>query len=268
MADKSTVLYSTRDGVGVLTLNRPESLNALDMETLAELRRVVAHAATDTAARALLVSGEGRGFCAGGDLKQMLSSWIAAGPGRPRTGALEGAGDLHQAVSMLARMPKPVVCAVNGPAAGAGVGLALTGDVVWAAESATFTLAYTAIGLSPDGGTTYFLPRVVGPKRAAELLLTNRKLDAQEALQIGLVSRVLADEELLPAAEQIAKQLAAGPTRAYAEVRTLLRDSLRNGLEDQMEDERQAIARSVMTGDFAEGVTAFVQKRQPTFGGK
>jgi 2-(1,2-epoxy-1,2-dihydrophenyl)acetyl-CoA isomerase len=254
------------DGVATITLNRPDALNALGEVEMAELADVVRRVAVDTSVRAVLLTGAGRAFCAGGDVKRMLSGW-GDQPGSREAGALTGAGALHEAVSGLRRMPKPVLCAVNGVAAGAGVGIALAGDIVWAAESATLTLAYTAIGLSPDGGTTFFLPRAVGPTRAMEYFLTNRKLSAAEALQVGMLSRVFPDDELLPEARALVQRLAQGPTRAYAEVKSLVSASLRNGLETQLENERQGIVRSVSTDDFAEGVAAFVAKRSPRFQG-
>ena len=267
MSDSNPISYDVAEGVARLTFNRPEAFNALSMETLVLLGEHVDQIINDRRVRALLITGAGRAFCAGGDVKQMLADRDAAGGRYPPHVAMRGAAGLHTAIAGLARMPKPVICAVNGVAAGAGVGLALAGDIVWAAESATFSLAYTGIGLSPDGGTTHALPRAVGPMMATELLLTNRRVDAQEALRIGLVSRVCADQELITESEKLAAQLAQGPTRAYAEAKALVRQSLRNGLETQMELERQGIGRSAMSDDFAEGIAAFVDKRKPVFQG-
>jgi 2-(1,2-epoxy-1,2-dihydrophenyl)acetyl-CoA isomerase len=264
---EEVVLYELVDGVGCVTLNRPDSLNALSRETLLRLREVAEAAAMDDAVRAVLITGAGRAFCAGGDVKMMMSGMTQAGE-TPQGAVLSGAADLHHAISAFTRMPKPVVCAANGAAAGAGVGLALSADILWAAESATFKLAYTAIGLSPDGGTTFALPRRVGPKLATELFMTNRSLSAQEALSVGLVTRVLPDDELLTEARKLAGKLAQGPTRSFAEVKALVSQSLRNGLETQLENERQGIARSVVTRDFMEGVMSFVEKRPPQFEGE
>lgn len=267
--------YTLSDAVAHIELNRPEVLNALDTPALARLADTVERAALEPEARAVLLSGAGRAFCAGGDLKHMLGAWAqdksesdkseSDRSESPQTGALEGAGHLHRAISGLRRTPKPVVCAVNGAAAGAGVGLALAGDIVWAAASASFTLAYTAIGLSPDGGTTFFLTRAVGPTRAVEYFLTNRKIDAEEALRVGLISRVVPEEALFTEAQKLARKLAQGPASAFAEVKQLVSASLRSGLEEQLESERQAIARSVATADFREGVQAFAEKRRPQF---
>ncbi|MCC6748580.1 MAG: enoyl-CoA hydratase/isomerase family protein [Deltaproteobacteria bacterium] len=259
--------FEVADGVGRLTLNRPEARNALTLEVIDGLRRAATQAAGDPAIRALLITGTDRAFCAGADVKRMMTPEVLVGR-TPREAALDTTDVLHRMVTALYRLPKPVICAVNGAAAGAGLALAMIGDVVWASASATFRAAYTAIGLSPDGGSTFLLPRVVGPRLAAELMLTNRTLTAEDAHGIGLVSRVLPDGELLPAAEELARQLAGGATQAFAELKALLRATPRSDLETQLEDERQAVARAVGTADFAEGVMAFIQKRPPNFSGR
>jgi len=266
--DTDRVHVRVSERVALLTIDRAESLNALDRATLRALRRAAVTAAEDPDVGAILLTGTGRAFCVGADLKQMATGGMAEGNESPREAVFATAGELHHLISALARAPKPVICAVNGTTAGAGVGIALACDVVWAARSSTFKLAYTAIGLSPDGGTTFFLPRLVGWKLAAEFFFTNRKLTADEALGFGLVSRVEADADLLPAARALAAELARGPTRAFAEVKALLRVSGHNGLETQTEEERQAIARSFASADFAEGIAAFLAKRAPVFGGE
>jgi 2-(1,2-epoxy-1,2-dihydrophenyl)acetyl-CoA isomerase len=265
--DSQPVSVTSSGGVAQLSFNRPEALNALDRDTLRTMRQAAQCAAADPGVGAILLTGNGRAFCAGADLKRIATGEMAERSESPQEAVLATASDLHHLISALARAPKPVICAVNGAAAGAGVGIALACDVVWAARSATFKLAYTAIGLGPDGGTTFFLPRLVGLKRAAELFFTNRKLTADEALDIGLVTRVEADADLLAAARTLASELARGPTRAFAEVKALLRVSGQNGLETQTEEERQAIARTFATADFAEGISAFLAKRTPVFRG-
>ncbi|MBK8481813.1 MAG: enoyl-CoA hydratase/isomerase family protein [Proteobacteria bacterium] len=264
--DTARVRYEVSAGVATITLDRPRALNALDPPTLAALREAASRAALDDAARAVLLTGAGRAFCAGGDVKQMRV-WTAAGRAASTAAVLAEASVLHQAIATLYRLPKPLICAVNGLTAGAGVGLALVADVVWAARSATFTLAYTTLGLSPDGGSTFLLPRAVGAALAAELLLTNRTLDAGEAQRCGLVSRVLDDQVLAQEAVALAQRLAQGPTRAYAELRALLHGSGLHGFETQLELERLAIGRSAGTEDFVEGVAALSERREPRFGG-
>jgi 2-(1,2-epoxy-1,2-dihydrophenyl)acetyl-CoA isomerase len=176
---------------------------------------------------------------------------------------------LHAAVANLRRTPKPVVTAVHGPAAGAGVGLALCGDIVWASKEATFTLAYTKIGLAPDGSTTYAVTRLVGEKKAMELFLTGETVSAEEALRLGLVTKLFATpDELKKEALAMAERLAAGPTVAYGLAKACVVEALREGLETQLERERQAIARACLTEDFMEGVSAFIQKRPAEFKGR
>ena len=262
-----TVRYEVASGVATITLDRPQALNALDPPLLAALREAASRAERDETARAVLITGAGRAFCAGGDVKEMRA-WTAAGAAASAAAVLDGAAVLHQAISTLYRLPKPVVCAVNGLVAGAGLGLALVADVAWAARSASFTLAYTALGLSPDGGTTFLLPRAVGPALAAELFLTNRTLDAEEAHRCGLVARVLDDAALAGEAQALAQRLAQGPTRAFAELRALLRSSGLHGLETQLELERLAIGRSAGSDDFVEGVAALAERRAPRFRGR
>ncbi len=259
-----SVLYEVAGGVARVILNRPEALNALDLAVISRLREVFAAAAADEV-RAVLLTGSGRAFCAGGDVKAMLGMEDAASR---QEAMLDAVGELHRMLASLYLLPKPVVAAVNGAAAGAGVGLALACDVAWAARSATFTLAFTGIGVSPDSGTTYLLPRAVGPRLASELLLTNRRLSAEEALAAGLVTRVVDDGELEGLAGKLAARLARGPTRAYARTKELLRRSFADRFEAQLENERQEVGRSAVTDDFVEGLRAFVEKRRPEFRGE
>ncbi len=262
------VIYEESDGVAHVTLNRPEAFNALDLATISRLNEIV-ETATNDRIRAVLLTGAGPAFCAGGDIKTMLTATGDAGRGAAASEAmLVGVGELHRALHGFSRLPKPVIAAVNGAAAGGGVGLMLAADVAWAASSAVFTLAFTGIGVSPDSGTTFHLPRAVGPKLAAELFFTNRQLAADEALAVGLVSRVLGDDELLPQCRKLAGRLARGPSLAYARVKALLRSSNACDLETQLGNEARELGNSAATADFAEGLEAFVQKRRPVFRGE
>jgi 2-(1,2-epoxy-1,2-dihydrophenyl)acetyl-CoA isomerase len=262
----SGVEISVEDGVGTITLARPERLNAFDEETIASLAAASTKLAHDDTARVILVTGSGRGFCAGLDLR-FATQQAMSGADIPDL-VRRVTTHLHGTVSELRRAPKPVVTAINGPAAGAGVGLALAGDVVLASSAATFTLSYTRIGLAPDGGTTYFVTRLVGEKRALDLFMSAESVSADDALRLGLVSRVLPSERFLDEARAVARKLAAGPTRAFALAKGLVLDSLREGLETQMEKERRAIATTFGTEDFMEGVQAFFEKRPAAFKGK
>jgi len=259
---EAAVLYAAEAGVATLTMNRPAVLNALDDALLAGLRDGLARAKADPAVRALLLTGAGRGFCAGADLAA----------GAMRDGPLDVAQSLreryHPIVLAMRQCPKPIVAAVNGAAAGAGMSLALACDIVLAGESATFLQAFTRIGLVPDCGSTWFLPRYVGDVRARALALLADKISAEDALRYGMVWKVFADAELMPEARKMAAHLSAMPTRAYAMIKQLLNDSGGRGLADQMEAEALAQVAAGKTEDFREGVAAFLQKRPPQFKGR
>ena len=257
------IRVETADGLAVVTLAAPERLNAFDGAMIAALGERCAELAADESVRAIMITGEGRGFCSGLDLQ-----WAAKQQGGIVETARRVTTDLHGTVSELRRAPKPVVTAVNGPAAGAGVGLALAGDVVLASSAAVLSLAYSKIGLAPDGGTTYFLPRLVGEKRALALFFSGESVPAEEAKAIGLVTDVLPAEGFEAAAREFARKLANGPTLAYALAKQLVLDSVREGLETQMEKERRAITRTFQSKDFASGVSAFFAKSAPTFAGE
>ena len=213
--------------------------------------------------RCVVVTGAGAAFCAGGDVKAFASAG-------DRVGVLlkELTTHLHGAISRLCRAAKPVLVGVNGVAAGGGLGLAMAGDLVVAAESARFTMAFAAIGASPDTSSTYFLPRLIGVRRALELYYTNRVLSAREAMEWGLVTRVYADVAFPEALAALARELAAGPTLAFGRAKRLFQDSTSATLETQMELEAQAIAASGHTEDFSNAVAAFAAKRTTTFGGR
>ena len=259
----TTINLEVREGVAEITLNRPEAANALNDELAQELHHAVLRCDADPAVRALIITGSGRFFCAGGDLK----AFAAQGDDMPRF-LKQVAGEFHMAIARLNRMDAPVIMAINGVAAGAGFSFALGGDLALAAESARFTMAYTRAGLTPDGSSTYFLPRVVGLRRAKELTLTNRTLSAQEALAWGIVNRVVPDAELMPAARALAAELAQGATLALGAAKRLLDSGLNDTLETAMEDEAQTIAAMARTADGRGGIQAFLEKRQPEFRGQ
>jgi len=249
--------------VATLTLNRPDAYNALNMPLGRELFEASLELDEDPEVRCVVITGAGRAFCAGGDVKDFVDNL-----GRIGAHIKELTTYLHGAVSRFCRSDKPVIMAINGIAAGGGFSFALSGDLVVAAESAKFTMAYSKIAATPDGSSSYFLPRLIGLRRAMELYFTNRVLTAREALEWGLVTRVVPDAELRPAVTALAAELAQGPTKAYGAAKRLLHQSTWESLETQMELEAQAIAASGHTEDFRAGVTAFAQKATPTFRGR
>lgn len=257
-----TLLFDVRDSVARITIHRTEQGNSLNDDFMQEFFKVVLQCDEDPAIRAVVLTGSGPIFCSGGDIRM-----FAGQKERLPLFVKEGILHFHGAISRIARMNAPVVVAVNGVAAGAGLSLVCAGDIAYAAESAKFTMAYTKIGLTPDGSSTFFLPRVVGLKRALELALTNRVLSAEEALNWGIVSRVLPDKDLMSEATAIATQLAKGATMALGEAKRLLRNGWNETLETQMENETQAIANAARTADAQEGIRAFVEKRAPKFVG-
>lgn len=257
-----TVLFDVSDGVATLTLNRPDNANAMNLEMTKELLDVAIACDEDSAVRCLLVTATGPMFSAGGDMKAFITA--------DDTGRLLKTMTtyLHAAISRMARMDAPVVIAVNGTAAGAGLSLAAAGDFTLAAESAKFSFRYTAGGLSPDGSSSYFVPRSLGLRRTMELMITNRVLTAHEAAEWGLINRAVADDTLLSEAETLARQLADGPTRAFGNVKRMLHATFSDTLESQMELEARLIADLTRTEDLAEGITAFIEKRPPEFKGR
>ena len=264
MANYSTLLFEVREHVAHITLNRPDAANGINLEMASEIRHAARRCATDPEIRAVLLSGAGKMFCAGGDLKA-----FAAQPEGELPGFLEQVTlHLHQAISHFSRMNAPVVAAVHGSAAGGGFSLACACDFPFAAESAKFTMAYTRSGLTPDGSSTYFLPRIIGYRRTLELAITNRVLSAREAAEMGLVTRVVPDAELIAEATKFAIQLATGPTAAYGGVKRLLIDSFTNTLEAQMYLEGDYIAAMGRSTDGREGIASFLGKRPPKFSGK
>lgn len=258
-----TIDLTVENSLAVITFNRPQSYNALNDKMAAELFAATVEIQEDPSVRAVLLTGAGAAFHAGGDIKAFVAEGDAIPGYIDRT-----ANALHAFISHLVRMPKPVVSAVNGPAAGAGMSIALAGDLLVAREDALFTCAYSKIAASPDGSMSYFLVRLIGMRRAMELYLTNRTLTAQEAMEWGLVNRVLPVENFLEEAKAIARELAQGPTLAYGRAKDLFYHSLNHQLETQMELESRGIVASTRSEDFREGTRAFLEKRPPTFHGR
>jgi 2-(1,2-epoxy-1,2-dihydrophenyl)acetyl-CoA isomerase len=258
------VLFEIRNHVAHITLDRPEAANALNVEMVKELEEVSLRCDEDPSVRAVLMTGAGKMFCGGGDLKAFAAQPPAELPAYLKKVTFY----LHKAVHRFARMKAPVVVAVNGNAGGGGMSLALAGDIVLAAESARFTLAYTRVGLSPDGSSTYFLPRLIGLRRTMELALTNRTLSAREAESIGLITRVVPDDDLHRQVETLANELAQGATNAFGGVKRLLYAAANTSLDEQMELESETIADMARTADAQEGITAFLAKRAPKFSGR
>ncbi len=257
------VTFEVRDHVGHITLNRPDAANAINLELSKELLDCTLRCAEEPAIRAVVIRGNGKLFCAGGDLR----AFAAQGARLPRY-LTEVTLHLHAAVSHLTRLDAPVIGAVHGSAAGAGMSLACACDIVLAAESARFTMAYTRAGLTPDGSSTYFLSRIVGLRAALELTLTNRMLSAAEAQRLGIVTRVVADADLRAETDALTAELASGATLAFGAAKRLLRDGWTETLETQMEHETRAIAAISRSADAQEGIAAFLAKRPPAFTGK
>jgi 2-(1,2-epoxy-1,2-dihydrophenyl)acetyl-CoA isomerase len=264
MSEDKTILWEVADGIGRVTLNRPDRLNAWIPDFGRELRDLFEGPALEDDVRAVLITGAGRGFSSGADLKAGFDA-------DPDDGGPNVRGELHNvyhpAIVAIRRLPKPVVTAVNGPAVGIGCSLALAGDLVVAAESAYFLLAFVNIGLMPDGGSTLFVPAAVGKARAFQMALLGERVDARTALDWGLVNAVHADDALLGEAEALAARLAAGPTRSYAASKEALNRMIYPDMEGQLELEAELQHRLARTSDFIEGVGAFVEKRQAAFTG-
>jgi len=257
-----TVQVETRGAVALVTLNRPDSGNALNLQMAMDLLAAAMTCARNSVVRAVVLTGAGRNFCFGGDLRAM-DSHDTSGDDYIR----ELTTYLHAAISQFVRMDAPVIAAVKGSAAGAGVGLVAMADLALCARGARFNLAYTNAGLTPDAGTSFLLPRTLGVKRTMELLLLNRNLPATEALDWGLVNEVVAEEQLLSRAFELAEQLARGASSAYGATKRLIAHSL-GAFESQMVLESETIARHAVSAEGAEGVSAFLEKRKPQFPGR
>jgi 2-(1,2-epoxy-1,2-dihydrophenyl)acetyl-CoA isomerase len=259
-----TVQLEMHGTVAVLTLNRPERLNALTIDVAHDFGAALGEA-LEGGARSIVLTGSGRAFSAGGDLREMQE--IASRDGRLEAFFDEPLRILNDAILLIRQTPVPFIAAVNGVASGGGCNLALACDLVIAAESAKFNQAFIKIGLSPDCGGTFILPRLIGWKRATELLFTGEMLTAQRAAEIGMINAVVPDSELMSKALAMAERLAAAPTAAIGQIKKLLEASAANDYGGQLDLERRAQIESGKTKDFVEGVAAFLEKRPPRFTG-
>jgi 2-(1,2-epoxy-1,2-dihydrophenyl)acetyl-CoA isomerase len=255
----TVVDLSVETGVGTITLNRPDAGNSIDLALARDLHAAAVAAERDSSVRVVVLRGAGANFCVGGDLRSFRQCENLPAELREVT------THLHAAIVTLARIDAPIVVAVQGSAAGAGLGLACGGDIVIAADTARFVVAYTRVGLNPDGGTSWFLPRLVGLRTAQDLTLTNRALDAEGARLAGIVTRVVPADTLGSEVDAVAAQLAAGPCKALGEAKRLLRTSFDETLAVHLEAEATALVRSANRADAIEGISAFLAKRPPEF---
>ena len=260
----ASILVSVEAGIETITLNRPEKLNALNPEMHQLLRAALERAAVEPEIRVVVLTGAGRGFCTGQDLAERDVSAGAA----PIDLSVSLGSHYNPLVRRLRALPKPIICAVNGVAAGAGANIALACDLVIAARSASFIQAFSKIGLMPDAGGSYFLPRLIGTARTMGLALLAEKLDAEQAVQWGLIWKVVDDQQLINEANALALKLANGPTKGYGLLKKAMYASPGNSLDAQLDLERDLQRQAGFTEDYREGVAAFMQKRKPQFKGK
>ena len=262
MTDKE-VFFEVKGTLGLITLNRPKALNALTLSMVREIHPQLKKWENDSSVKNILIKAEGeKAFCAGGDISEFSQNLD-----KLDYLVREMTGFLHIGVSRLARLHAPVIASINGVAAGAGLSLMAICDIAIACKSATFTSAYTKVGLSPDGSSTYFLQRLINRRRLMELYLTNRVLNANEALEWGLINKVVDDNLLEEETSKLASNLANGPTQAYSSVKKLLNETWTETLETQMERETIEIAKMTQTQDAQNGIKSFVNKEKPNFTG-
>ena len=259
-----TVDYKIQDAVATITFNRPEALNALSLQLTVDTRTAIEQAISDNA-RAVVLTGSGRAFCAGGDLREMQTMWEKEG--RIEAFLEEPLAALHAMIVLIRETPIPFIAAVNGVCVGAGTNFALACDMIFAAEDASFNEAFVRIGLSPDCGGSFFLPRAVGNKLAAELLMTGGTISAERAAQIGMINRVVPTESLVEEVSKMAGRLALSPTASIGRIKKMLNATFSNDLHSQLELEHELQIESGKGNDFKEGVMAFFEKRPPNFTG-
>ncbi len=264
--EETPVLAAVESGVLSLTLNRPQRLNAMSQPLIAALRAEIARAAGDSTIRAVLLTGTGRGFCAGADLAGTGTGAVGA-DGRPDLGAVMET-HYNPLIRAIRELPKPVIGAINGVAAGGGANLALACDIVLAARSARFDQAFVRISLLPDLGGTWFLPHTVGDARARALAMLGASVPAEEAERMGMVWQVIDDDRLMDEARKLANRIAAGPTLSYAAIKQAMNQARTNALDQQLDLERDSQRTLGRSADFKEGVAAFLAKRAANFGGR
>ena len=258
------ILYAVADGIATITFNRPRVMNALDPATIVEFRAVCERAEHDTQARVVVLRGAGPAFVAGGDVAS-FKEHLADFSTDFSIEVVGLAGDLHRGILALRRAPKPVIASVHGAVAGAGMSIMMACDLILAAEGTQFNMAYSRIATSPDGGASWFLPRLVGYQKAMEWLLLADAVDAAALQSLGVINRVVPSAALETETQKLAQRLAVGPSNAYAETKALVNSSLKQSLTESLNAEAQAFARCAAHADFAEGVTAFVEKRKAVF---
>ncbi len=258
-----TILFEQQGAIGMLTFNRSAVFNAMNPELIVALRDVTASLMTSTSLRALIVKGAGKAFLAGGDVglfHQRID--VIADEIKPMGDAL------HAGILNIRKLPFPVIAQIHGAVAGAGLSVALACDFAIAGDDARFSTAYARIGASPDGGSTFFLPRIVGMRKATELVMLSDSIDAAEAYKIGLINRAVAADQLANEVQRLAERLAAGPTQAYARAKRLISQAFDTPIQQHLDDEIACFSECARTADFREGVTAFVEKRGPVFTGR
>ena len=262
-----SVLTNVEGPIATITLNRPKVLNALNAELADNLFHELARLENKKNVRCLIIQGNGGHFMAGGDLKSFKDELVKESDDRKRYFELF-VGKVHPIIQSMRRMPKPIIASVNGAAGGFGMSLMMACDLVIAAEDTVFTMAYSNIGTSPDGSSTWFLPRIVGLRKAMELALLAERFDANTAQNLGLINRNVNSDLLNEHVNNLAQQLANGPTQAYANTKFLLNRSLESGLDSQLQAEAECFAECASTDDFKEGILSFVEKRKAKFIGK
>ena len=259
MTTEKTFLWSVLDGIGRLTFNRPEQANSIGLSGGADMIEAISRVAASDA-RVVVLGGNGKIFCAGGDIGEFLAN-------KDRIAPLVGQviDYVHATIRALANLPVPVICALNGPVGGAGIGYALCGDFVLASDTLKLRGGYCGIGLSPDGGASYFLTRRVGAARAKQIFMLNRALSAEDCLRLGVVDEVHPADQLAAAVDRLVRELASGPTGSYARTKRLCDAAMNNELATHLDQEAALMQQSAMTADFQEGIAAFRDKRAPQF---